>query len=160
MQTMRAGRGFTLLELVIVVTVVGILAAIAIPAYFGLVSNTRAAQAVADLQAVRAAVYLYYGDLGRWPTESMAGYTPKGLAQNLPKNFSFSNRWYTVDYDNWIGLHRQGRAPNGTTTVVGVSIISRDPKLLKRIQSLLRNTKFTKISNAKYTLEIATMNGF
>ena len=57
MRRMRAGRGFTLLELMIALMVVGILAGIAIPAYFSLVSNTRAAQAVADLQAVRAAVY-------------------------------------------------------------------------------------------------------
>lgn len=149
-----------MLELVIVVTVIGILAGVAIPAYFGLVSNTRAAQAVADMQAVRAAVYLYYGDLGRWPTEVQAGYPPKGVAQNLPKNFSFTNKWYTIDYDNWIGLHRQGRAPAGTTTVVGVSIVCRDPKLLTRIQSLIRNAKFSRISRTKYTLEIATLNGF
>lgn len=160
MRRMRAGRGFTLLELVIVVTVIGILAGIAIPAYFGLVSNTRAAQAVADLEAVRAAVYLYYGDMGRWPNEAPAGVAPKGCQANLPKNFAFSNKWYTLDYDNWMPLHRQGRAPNGTTTAVGVSIVCRDPKLLTRVQGLIRNAKFTKLSRTKYTLEIATVNGF
>lgn len=160
MRRMRAGRGFTLLELMIALMVVGILAGIAIPAYFGLVSNTRAAQAVADLQAVRAAVYLYYGDLGRWPNESQAGFVPKGVAQNLPKSFAFSNKWYTLDYDNWIPLHRQGRPPNGTTTAIGVSIVSRDPKMLLRIQSLIRNAKFSRISRTKYTLEVATLNGF
>jgi type II secretory pathway pseudopilin PulG len=140
------------MELAIVVTIIGILAGVAIPAYFGLVSNTRAAQAVADLQAVRAAVYLNYGDHGRWPTETQAGYPPEGLVQNLPKNFSFTNKWYTIDYDNWIGLHRQGRAPSGTTTVIGVSVISRDPKLLLRVQGLIKNATFTKISQTKYTL--------
>jgi len=157
---MRAGRGFTLLELVIVVTVIGILAGIAIPAYFGLVSSTRAAQAVADLQALRAAVYLYYGDLGRWPDEAAAGVVPQGVQQNLPSNFAFSNKWYTLDYDNWIPLHRLGSAPSGTTTAIGVSIVSRDPKLLLRIQGLIRNAKFTRISRTKYTLEVATLNGF
>jgi prepilin-type N-terminal cleavage/methylation domain-containing protein len=160
MRRLRAGRGFTLVELVIAVTVIGILAGIAIPAYLGLVSSTRAAQAVADLQAVRAAVYLFYGDAGHWPAESPLGYPPKGVAQNLPKNFSFMNRWYTLDYDNWIALHRQGRAPTGTTTAVGVSIVCRDPKLLLRIQGLLKNAKFTRISRTKYTLELATLNGF
>jgi prepilin-type N-terminal cleavage/methylation domain-containing protein len=160
MRRVRAGQGFTLLELVVVLTVIAVLMGVAVPAYFGFITNTRAAQAVADLQALRAAVYLYYGDVGRWPNESPAGFVPKGVAQNLPKNFSFSNKYYTLDYDNWIPLYKQGRSPNGTDTAVGVSIISRDPKFLLRIQRLIRDAKFTRISNTKYTLEIATVTGF
>ena len=140
--------------------VIAIIMAVAVPAYFSFLTNTRAAQAVGDLQAVRAAVYLYYGDLGRWPNEVQAGFAPKGCEQNLPKNFAFSNRYYTLDYDNWIPLHRQGKAPAGTTTAIGISIVSRDPRLLSRIQALLRDAKFTKISKTKYTLEVATLNGF
>jgi hypothetical protein len=41
-----------------------------------------------------------------------------------------------------------------------VSIVCRDPKLLTRIQGLIRNAKFSRISRTKYTLEIATLNGF
>jgi prepilin-type N-terminal cleavage/methylation domain-containing protein len=157
---MRADHGFTLLELVVALTIIAVLMGVAIPAYFGFMTNTRAAQAVADLQAVRAAVYLNYGDTGRWPAESAAGFVPDGVASNLPKNFTFSNKWYTLDYDNWIPLHKLGLAPGGTTTAIGVSIVSRDPKLLLRIQRLIRDAKFSPISKTKYTLEIATVNGF
>jgi len=144
----------------IALTIVGILAAIALPGYFAFIQNTRAAQAVAQLQALRAAVYLYYGDLGRWPREAPAGYVPLGVQQNLPKNFSFVGKGYVLDYDNWIALHRMGQAPNGTSTVVGVSVISRDPRFLERVDRLVRDATFTKISRTKYTLEIATMDGF
>ena len=156
----RSGRGFTLVELAIALVVVGILAGIAIPAYFGLISNTRAAQAVADLQAVRAAVYLNYGDTGKWPVETQAGTIPNGLTPNLPKNFSFTNQWYTLDYDNWLPLHQAGKAPAGTTTAIGVSIVCRDPKLLTRVEGLIKNARFTPVSRTKYILEIATVNGF
>ncbi|HET9950682.1 MAG TPA: prepilin-type N-terminal cleavage/methylation domain-containing protein [Candidatus Eisenbacteria bacterium] len=160
MRESRSDRGFTMTELMVALSIIGVLAAVAIPTYLGFVTSTRAAQAVADLQALRAAVYLYYGDVGRWPSESPNGFAPKGVAQNLPKNFSLSNKWYSLDYDNWTSLHRQGRAPNGTTTAIGVSVVSRDPKLLFRIQRLIRDAKFTQISKTKYTLEIATVNGF
>lgn len=62
MKSRRATQGFTLLELMIAVAIVGILASIALPSYRDYVIRARLVDATTALSAVRARMELYYQD--------------------------------------------------------------------------------------------------
>ena len=71
---MRKQQGFTLIELMIVVAIIGILAAIAIPAYQDYTIRAQVSEGLNLTGACKAAVTEYYQDQGDFPTtNALAG---------------------------------------------------------------------------------------
>ncbi|OGS07901.1 MAG: hypothetical protein A2270_02500 [Elusimicrobia bacterium RIFOXYA12_FULL_51_18] len=70
-------KGFTLIELMIVVAIIGILAAIAIPKFADLINKSKEGATKGALSTVRSALQIYYGDNEGWfptaPTSDAAG---------------------------------------------------------------------------------------
>jgi type IV pilus assembly protein PilA len=66
-------KGFTLIELMIVIAIIGILAAIAIPAYQDYVIRSQVTEGLTLASSVKAAVSEFYADRGEWPTDDGGG---------------------------------------------------------------------------------------
>jgi prepilin-type N-terminal cleavage/methylation domain-containing protein len=66
-------KGFTLIELMIVVAIIGILAAIAIPKFAELIRKSSEGASKGNLGALRSAMSIYYGDLeGTYPASMLS----------------------------------------------------------------------------------------
>ena len=93
-QTGRLRAGFTLVELVIVIVVLGILAAVAIPKFFDFTTDAKEAACKGALGAVRSAIANYYaysatpagGGSPTWPTLQQLTTVGTVLEQDFPEN--------------------------------------------------------------------------
>lgn len=72
-------KGFTLIELMIVVAIIGILAAIALPAYQDYTARAQMSEAMVLADGQKGAVAEYYADKGAMPADNLAA----GIASTI-----------------------------------------------------------------------------
>ena len=101
---LRKKRGFTLIELMVVVIIVGILAAVAVPLYRTNVRKAKATEGAALLGAVRTAERVYYAEHNEYTSDKSV------LGVNTEGNKYFTD--YTINSADEDGFEAQTDGPD------------------------------------------------
>ena len=115
-----APRGFTLVEILIVVVILGVLAAIVVPAFGSAIGESRQGAFVSSLKAMVTGAELYQADTGMYLEDGSSGTIPTGLERYVdPSEFEngtpLGGEWDTEFQDN------------GFTSAIGVHFDADDP---------------------------------
>jgi general secretion pathway protein G len=96
----RGQQGFTLIELMIVMIIIGVLAAIAVPAYVQSVRHAREAVLKEDLHTLRAAIDSYTVDKGKAP-QALSDLVDAGYLKSMPKDpmTNSTDTWVPAESD-------------------------------------------------------------
>ena len=129
-------KAFTLIELMIVVLIIGIISAIAIPKFDNVSTRARAAAIIADARTIVSAAQLYYSDNGEYPQSAPAGVVPAGLDDYLGTDFDF-NKYQGVDVAFSFENEQVGESGGGTgENLVTLSVNSDNQTILNAIMDV------------------------
>ncbi|MGN6846352.1 pilin [Neisseria sp. P0021.S007] len=117
-------KGFTLIELMIVIAIIGILAVIALPAYQDYTARAQVSEAISLMEGQKSAVVEYYADKGAWPTSNtQAGIADKGSIKGkyvdeveIGANGVITAKMKAADVNNEIKGKTVSLTPTATTT--------------------------------------------
>lgn len=118
------------------VSIVGILAGLAIPNIRTVQFRARAAEVAGDLEVVRVATVSYNGDLHTWPDDATLGTVPPELNGYLPEGFSFQGNGYELKFENYT-LPSGLPGDPATRQLIAVSVTADSEELSDAIVELL-----------------------
>lgn len=118
MSTVARHRGFTLIELMVVTAIIGILAAIAVPAYRDYIAKAQAAEAFSLLAGKKVPLAEFFTDVGRWPQDVLS-VADAGTAGNYVATVSITGGANTA---NELELTAQFRADQISSALQSKSI--------------------------------------
>lgn len=89
-------RGFTLIELVVVMSVIAVLLTLAVPRYFQSIDNAKVNVQKQNVATIRDAIDKFYGDQGRYPN-NLPELVDKRYLRALPVDpVSESSEWIVI----------------------------------------------------------------
>ena len=94
-------RGFTLLELLVVMAIIATLLTIAVPRYFRSLQRSREAVLMQDLTTLRESIDKFYGDTGKYP-QTLAVLVEKRYLRSIPVDpiARAADKWVLVNADD------------------------------------------------------------
>ena len=118
--TRQGARGFTLIELMVVMAIIGTLLAIVAPRYFGSVEQARETALKQDLAVMREAIGQFHGDLNRYP-DNLNELVAKRYLKRIPVDP------ITERSDTWLAVaHPDSNVPGLYDVLSGAEGVSRD----------------------------------
>jgi len=125
-----AGEGFTLVEIMIVVALIGLLSALALPAMLNAGRNARSRRFAAELRTASGAFFQYAAEHGVYPTDKTPGIMPDGMDEYL-KTFNWSKETVIGGQWDWdYGVF-------GITAGVSVKDPKFDDEQMKKIDHII-----------------------
>jgi general secretion pathway protein G len=99
----RNNRGFTLIEILVVVVILGILAAIVVPRFLDKPDEARITKAKADIKGVEQALGMFKLDNGFFPTteQGLAALVEQPTVGRIPTKFQQGGYLKKVPVDPW-----------------------------------------------------------
>lgn len=113
----RRPRGFTLLELIVVITIMGILVSIALPNYRNSVLSAREAVLRENLYRLRDLIDQYQSDKGKYP-ETLEALVTDGYLRKIPPDPIGSEPWVEIPPE---ADSATGEAPTGVFDIKSAS---------------------------------------
>ena len=149
----KTKRGFTLIEILITVSIVGLLAAMAIPTFIKVTTKSKITSFSRDVKTLANASETYIMESGIWPPDTTTGIFPNELAgyfskRSFESSTPIGGNW---DYEEYA---------SGITSGVGVVAPSFEEAEITKIDAIiddgnLSSGQFQKIATDRYFWIIA-----
>ena len=127
-----AQGGFTLVEVLVVVAIIGLLTAIAAPMYINFVRRAEAGTIVTDYHTFVICVMQYHTDMSTFPPDRLPGEQVPELKTYVGDKLKMNHARWVYDWENWINADG---SPNHASTGIayGFTVQTADLRLVEAL---------------------------
>jgi prepilin-type N-terminal cleavage/methylation domain-containing protein len=146
-------RGWTMIELLMVLLIMGILVNLAVPALRVIRRRAEAAHVIADVRAIHIGAQSHHAETGSFPDTENFGVVPAAMVPALPEGFEF--RYGDVRY-RWHRYALPDGLPAfpGQTVLLAVEVQAASAEMASMIRSLYKGRlTFGSATNLFFVLE-------